>query len=300
MRTVSIDSTQHTSTRHIIQQATSSLKKAGCDSPRLDAELLLMQVWHMQRTDLIMRSTESVPEVVQQAFDLLIQRRIQREPLAYILGEKEFWSRPFHVCSDVLIPRPETEHLIEAVLAHFPDQQSKLYFCDIGTGSGCIAVTLACEYPNARIIATDISHVALDIAKKNAIRHQVDRRIDFRQGDMLAALQAGDARCDAIISNPPYVSVLEMATLEPELSHEPRQALTDGADGLRHLKSILHDAETYLKTDGLIILETGPCGLPPTPASLSFEHSIEDLAGHARGGIYKCNSRRANRINQDG
>jgi len=280
------------SSRQLLQDATNALKKAGCDSPRLDAELLLMRAWSITRTDLIIRSHDPVPEAIQQHFETLLQRRIQRQPLAYILGEKEFWSRLFQVNADVLIPRPETEHLIEATLNAFPDQQAKLLFCDIGTGSGCIAITLACEYPNARIIATDISDAALDIAKSNAVTHHVDQRILFKQGDMLAALQSDDGAhdvqpFDAIISNPPYVAEFEMADLEQELSHEPRHALTDEGDGLRYLKKILDDGPAHLQRHGLIILETGPCGLPSHPATVCFEGLIHDLAGHPRGGIYK-------------
>jgi len=274
-------------TRQLLQQASRNLKKAGCDSPRLDAELLLMWVWSVERTYLIMHSSEIVPESIQQTFDGLLQRRMQREPLAYILGEKEFWSRSFQVNSHVLIPRPETEHLIEAVLQYFPDQQAALHFCDIGTGSGCIAITLACEYPNACVLATDISDAALGVAKHNAITHQVEKQIRFRQGDMLSALNDDDTPCDAIISNPPYVAAHEMAALEQELSHEPRHALTDEGDGLRHLSSILKHGAKYLCAQGLIILETGPCGLPAAPASLRFRQPITDLANHARGGIYQ-------------
>jgi len=261
-----------------------------------------MRAWSVSRTDLIIRAAEIVPEAIKLAFDKLVQRRRGREPLAYILGEKEFWSRSFQVNADVLIPRPETEHLIEAVLAHFPDQQKKLLFCDIGTGSGCIAITLACEYPNAHIIATDISDAALSVARNNAIQHRVDQRIRFQQGDMLSALQnhhdKDTGRCDAIISNPPYVSRDEMAALEQELSHEPRHALTDEGDGLRHLKTILDDGPAHLQANGLIILETGPCGLPATPASLQLEHHIRDLAGHARGAIYQQTNKQTNQTDQ--
>jgi len=273
--------------RQLIQHATAALQQAGCDAPKLDAELLLMHAWSIKRTDLIIRSRDQIPESIQHNFNALLQRRIGREPLAYIIGAKEFWSRSFLVNADVLIPRPETEHLIEAVIARFPDRQGEYHFCDIGTGSGIIAITLACEYPNAHIIATDISKQALNVAKTNAISHQVESRIIFKQGDMLQALQPDDVPFDAIISNPPYVAEQEMNTLAQELSYEPRYALTDADDGLRHLTTILTDGPKHLQTGGLIILETGPCGLPDTPASLRFEHSIHDLAGHARGGIYR-------------
>lgn len=278
-------------TRQLIQHATLRLKQAGCDAPRLDAELLLISVWGIERTDLIMRSLDLVPASIEKSFLALIQRREQREPLAYILEEKEFWSRCFHITSDVLVPRPETEHLIEAVLEQFPDQQGDYHFCDIGTGSGIIAITLACEYPHAQVIATDISPSALKIAKANAITHQVDARITFKQGDMLQPLMQhdgeGEIKFDAIISNPPYVTKYEMADLKKELSHEPRNALTDEGDGLKFLTDILNNGPEYLKSDAFIVLETGPCGLPDTPASVQFKSMIRDLAGHARGGIYR-------------
>lgn len=278
------------SLRQLIQHATVRLKQAGCDAPKLDAELLLMFAWPCARTDLIIRSLDLVPESVQKQFHTLIQRRLQREPLAYIIGEKEFWSRPFHVTPDVLVPRPETEHLIEAAIEYFPNQQGYYHFCDIGTGSGIIAITLACEYPNAHIVATDISPPALKIASINAARHNVEDRITFKQGDMLQPLEQSHTAFNAIISNPPYVAEHEMPALEQELSHEPRNALTDESDGLTFLTNILNNGPSYLHTGGLIMLETGPCGLPDTPDSLSFERLIHDLAGHARGGIYRSTS----------
>ena len=273
-------------TKELLQRAAARLKQAGCDATRLDAELLLMHVWHLSRTDIIVRANKKVPGRIVAAFDILLQRRANREPLAYITGEKEFWSRAFRVTPDVLIPRPETEHLIEAVLECFPNRNGRYRFCDIGTGSGCIAVTLACEYPHAHIVATDISASALDIARFNAETHGACGRITFRQGDMLAALQHGDGPFHAIVSNPPYVAESEMDELEKELSREPRHALTDGQDGLKYLSLILHDAPARLHADGYIILETGLCGLPETPANLRYQQSIHDLAGHLRGAIY--------------
>ncbi|MDQ6981972.1 MAG: peptide chain release factor N(5)-glutamine methyltransferase [Mariprofundus sp.] len=272
--------------RQLLRQTTEQLKQAGCKAPRLDAELLLMFVWHINRTDLIIRSHDEVSAAVENNFNILVKRRARREPLAYITGEKEFWSRPFAVTPDVLIPRPETEHLVEAVLEHFPNKNGSYHFCDIGTGSGCIAVTLACEYPQARIVATDISGAALDIARRNAENHGAGGRITFRQGDMLEALLENDALFHAIISNPPYVAEHEMNGLEQELAQEPRCALTDEQDGLKYLTVLLHNAPTYLHTGGYIILETGLCGLPETPANLRYQQPIHDLAGHLRGGIY--------------
>jgi len=178
--------------RELLHDASDRLKEAGCDAPHLDAEVLLMFVWHISRTDLIIRSDNKVPTAVEDKFNALLKRRARREPLAYIIGQKEFWSRAFHVSPDVLIPRPETEHLIEAIVEHFPNKNGSYHFCDIGTGSGCIAVTLACEYPQSHIVATDISGAALDIARRNAEIHDAGSRITFRQGDMLGALQQSD------------------------------------------------------------------------------------------------------------
>jgi len=274
----------------MLRDAAVQLRQAGCDAPRLDAELLLMHVWRVSRTELIIRAHAAVPESTGMEYSRLLQRRMEREPLAYIIGEKEFWSRSFLVNADVLIPRPETEHLIEAVLEHFPDRQGAYHFCDIGTGSGIIAITLACEYPNAHIVATDISEQALSVAKGNARIHHVSEHIVFRQGDLWQALEPCDGAFDAILSNPPYIAADHMPQLEQELAYEPRHALTDEADGLKHLTDLLNGAILHLRPDASItacmIVETGLCGLPDTPATLSLEHNIHDLAGHARGGIY--------------
>ncbi|HXH72544.1 MAG TPA: peptide chain release factor N(5)-glutamine methyltransferase [Mariprofundaceae bacterium] len=274
-------------TRELLRQATAELTTAGCDSPRLDAECLLAHAWSNNRAGLIARATDEVPEAITRDFFALIERRVRREPLAYLTGEKEFWSRSFSVDPSVLIPRPETEHLIEACLATFPDRQIPLAICDIGTGSGCIAVTLACEYPDARVVATDISAAALETAQANATRHGVADRITFRLGSLLDALQQGDGPFELIVSNPPYVAAGEMEGLAPELAFEPRTALTDESDGLQLLREILERGLKHLKPDGRIIVETGSCGLPEAPAGLLEESRIRDLAGHLRAGVYR-------------
>jgi len=272
--------------RELLAEATSRLKAAGCDTPRLDAEVLLMHAWGCDRARLIMAMDEAPDESIIRMFRSKVRRREQREPLAYITGEKEFWSRAFHVTPDVLIPRPETEHLIEAVLMGFPDRSAPYSFCDVGTGSGCIGVTLACEYPQASVTATDVSGAALAIAEKNAVRHSVDRRLMFRNGDLFAALGRDDGRFDAIVSNPPYVSRDEFRTLAPELRYEPHHALTDEADGMRHLRRLVDDAPNRLKPGGRLIVETGLCGLPEDTNTMRLEREIIDLAGQLRGGVY--------------
>jgi len=275
-------------TRDLLRAAAERLTEAGCDAPRLDTELLLMHAWGISRTALIIHANDEVPPEIGNQFEELLARREKREPLAHIVAEKEFWSRPFRVSADVLVPRPETEHLIEALIEHFIDRQGEYRFLDIGTGSGCIAVTLACEYPHAHVVATDISEAALAVARENAGRHGVTGRIAFRAGNMFAAIGEGDGPFDAILSNPPYVARHEMDDLEPELAFEPRGALTDEADGLSYLSQILNEGSKLLKQGGLIIVETGPCGLPETPAALERLITIDDLAGHLRGGIYQA------------
>ncbi len=272
--------------RELLCSTSIALQQAGCNASRLDAELLLAKVLECDRTWLIAHADEGVSSTVHEAYILLVERRRKREPLAYIMGEKEFWSRLFFVTPDVLIPRPETEHLIEAIMEYFPETKKVFHFCDMGTGSGCIAVTIAREYPQAHVIATDISHAALHVARKNAERHGVLSRMKWCQGDMFTALENQDGPFDAIVSNPPYVARDELAALEKELTFEPRHALTDDANGLRHLQTLADQAPPWLKDNGMLIVETGRCGLPDPPPSLRLEHHIMDLAGNLRAGLF--------------
>jgi release factor glutamine methyltransferase len=273
--------------RDRLQQASELLADAGCDSPRLDAELLLMHAWEISRTDLIIRMHDQLSSPTREKFDILLGRRLRREPVAYILGEKEFWSRSFHVDSRVLIPRPETEHIIEEILKLYPDRNAPYRFCDIGTGSGCIACTLAAEYPNAELVATDISNDSLDVAKINAVRLELEKRITFRDGDMFSALSRKSGPFDAIVSNPPYVSQQEMEGLEPELAYEPRHALTDENSGHYFLSILFNECPAWLAEGGHLIVETGICGLPHAPSYLHQIETYRDLAGIIRGGIYR-------------
>ncbi len=270
-----------------LRHAATRLSDAGIDSARLDAELLLMHAWHCERVHLIAHSYDELPADVLAEAERLLRRRRAREPLAYLTGSREFWSRDFAVGPDVLIPRPETEHLVEAVLARFPRSDVPWRFADIGTGSGCLAVTLACEYPAARVEATDISESALALARRNAGRHGAGQRIGWHLGDLYAALPEDMAPFDAIVSNPPYVSLAEYRELAPELGFEPRGALTDDADGLSLLSLLVAGAADRLAPGGYLIVETGPCGLPQAVAPMRLEAEITDLAGRLRGGIYR-------------
>ncbi|MDQ7011372.1 MAG: peptide chain release factor N(5)-glutamine methyltransferase [Mariprofundaceae bacterium] len=273
-------------THQLIADATTQLTKAGCATPRLDAEILLCHAWHISRSELIIRMPDDVPAEIKDRFRQMLVRRQRREPVAYIIGEKEFWSRSFRVDRRVLIPRPETEHLVESLLQLYPDKRGAFRFCDIGTGSGCIAVTLAREYPYAHITATDVSEDALDVARYNARRHGAGN-ITFRCGSMFDALAADDGPFDAILSNPPYIALQEYAGLEAELAHEPRVALTDEADGRHFLQQLVEQAPAWLARGGYLLVETGLSGLPGSTEAMILQKKVSDLAGHLRVGIYR-------------
>lgn len=296
-------------TRWILKQIIQELEQAGVDAPRKDVELMLMSAWGVSQTDLIIRAHDDVPDDVMAKFEAMLSRRINREPLAYILGVKAFWKDEFVVTPDVLVPRPETEHLIEIVLKYLPPDLSSsrrrgsseksgypikdlgydeavLNIADIGTGSGCISISLAKEYPNALVTACDISDKALKVAQINADKLGVSERMTFLQGDLYQALPV-DSQFDVIVSNPPYVSQNEMNDLEAELGFEPRFALTDEASGLTLLDKLLQDAHHYLKDGGLLVLESGLCGMPNTPNTLEKLEDYVDLAGNFRGSVFR-------------
>jgi len=270
----------------LLRQSVQQLEQVGVDAPRRDVELMLMSAWGVSQTDLIIKAHDDVPDGVMAKFEVMLKRRINREPLAYILGVKAFWKDEFVVTPDVLVPRPETEHLIEMVLKYQPNQQENLNIVDIGTGSGCISISLAKEYPNAFVTACDISDKALKVAQTNADNLGVSQCMTFLQGDLYQALPV-DSQFDVIVSNPPYVSQDEMNDLEAELSFEPRFALTDEDSGLTLLDKLLHDAHLYLKEGGLLVLESGLCGMPETPNTLEKLEDYADLAGNFRGSVFR-------------
>ncbi len=275
--------------RALLRDVTEQLTQAGVEGARKDAALLLMAAWGISATSLVIKMLDEAPHKVVVQCSALLERRLNREPMAYILGVKSFWKDEFVVTSDVLIPRPETEHLIEMVLKHLPKQQEMYQIADIGTGSGCIGLTLAKEYPHSRVTACDISHQALTIAKINAENMAVGQRIDFYQGDLYQALPSS-IRFDVIVSNPPYVSSDEMLEVAQELSFEPRFALTDEATGLTLLEVLLQEAHHHLKVGGLLVLESGLCGMPNTPQTLQKIEDYHDLAGNFRGTVFRLRS----------
>ncbi|MBM2804131.1 MAG: protein-(glutamine-N5) methyltransferase, release factor-specific [Deltaproteobacteria bacterium] len=253
-------SANYSRVRDLLSQGVRGLAAAGIDQARLDAEVLLGHVLAMTHEQLIVAADLPLSAEQVQRFAALWQRRLSREPVAYITGKQEFWSLDFHVTRDVLIPRPETERLIEVALTLAAELGSDkpLRVLEIGTGSGAIAVSLATELPSAEIIATDISTVALEVAQGNAMLHGAAGRITFLPGDLFAALGGDIAAFDLIVSNPPYIRRAQIATLEPEVSRwEPRGALDGGADGLDFYRRIAAQAWQFLTLNGALTLEIG-------------------------------------------
>jgi release factor glutamine methyltransferase len=243
-----------------INNAANLLSTAGIANARLDAEVLLSHIIMKDRVWLITHRDDVLDDNHQRDFADVIQRRTRREPLQHIVGNQEFWGIEFKVSPDVLIPRPETEFIIEAALAIVQDRNTLVRIIDLCTGSGCIAVSLAKELTAARIIATDASEKALAVARENTRRHGVSEQIRFLLGDLFAPLEELDLRgqIDIIVSNPPYVQAGELSTLQPEVrDYEPEMALISGPEGTEMAKRIIQRAPEYLKKNGALIMEMG-------------------------------------------
>jgi release factor glutamine methyltransferase len=238
----------------VLKEATQILENAGVPEARREAGSLLSFVTGKDRTFLIAHAEDEVNAVNQ--FREVVERRAAGEPLQYITGTQDFFGREFRVTPDVLIPRPETELLVEAALE--VNRNDNAFICDVGTGSGCIAVTLLCELPDARAVAVDKSVAALKIAKFNAAQLSVADRAEFVVSDCFDALNQGEYQFDLIVSNPPYVSESALPGLQREVrDHEPLVALTPGLDGLSVIRRLLSDAPGYLKPNGHLLMEIG-------------------------------------------
>ncbi len=234
------------------------------ESARLDAEVLLAHVLEQKRLDLYLHYEEKVPAAALEAYRGLIRRRAKGEPIAYITGVREFYSIPLAVDPAVLIPRPETEHLVEYLIAHAqdhagPGEQGALKILEVGTGSGNLCVALAKNLAAARIVSLDISYAALAVASKNRRAHpECSSRIHLFQGDLFGGLSPDRARFHLIVSNPPYVAAESWDELSPEVrDYEPKEALDGGGLGTEILERILRDAPAYLLKDGALVLEIG-------------------------------------------
>ncbi|MEK0082011.1 peptide chain release factor N(5)-glutamine methyltransferase [Benzoatithermus flavus] len=239
----------------LLAEGTGALAAAGIGNPRFEARLLLEAATGRSRARLVTEPAEPVPVHETQAFRALLARRATREPMAYILGRAEFWSLPFAVGPGVLVPRADTETLIEAALAAFPDRGRPLRLLDIGVGSGCLLLTLLHLFPNARGLGTDTSETALACTRRNAERLGVDSRLELVE---TAWAEGVSGPFDLVVSNPPYIPTAEIAGLEPEVSlFEPRAALNGGADGLDAYRAILPDLPRLLAPEGTALLEIG-------------------------------------------
>lgn len=234
------------------------LKAGSISESEIEAELLLEYVFNKTRVQLFLSGDEGVPEKKIQYLDELVTRRLKREPLAYILGEKEFWSLPFRVTPDVLIPRPETEQLLELIIQTCKEEHK---FCegsilDLGVGSGIISIVLALELTYSEVIAIDRSVEALKVAAYNAKQHGVEKKVQFVCADWLSALQRGQ-RFGLVVSNPPYVASEDFSLLQPELDFEPRWALDGGKQGFREIERIIPSLSEILIPGGWFFMEIG-------------------------------------------
>jgi release factor glutamine methyltransferase len=241
--------------RTLLGWMTQDFQQLGLPSPRLDAELLIAHVLAVERVRLYMDLDRPLSAAELASVRALVVRRRQREPVAYLTGVREFYRRAFAVTPDVLIPRPDTECLVERALQLLAADSSARVL-DLCTGSGAIAVTLAGERPNITVVATDLSPAALALALANAERHGVAARMTGYEGDLFAALPAG-SQYDLITANAPYLRADELPELAPELQHEPRMALVADADGFGVLTRLCAESSAWLAAGGTLLLEVG-------------------------------------------
>jgi release factor glutamine methyltransferase len=244
-----------------LADARAMLRAAGISSNEAanDAELLARHALGWDRARLVTSLRDPAPPQLDPAYDALIARRAAREPSSQIIGVREFWGLDFEVSPDVLTPRPETELIVEEALQQFPDTAPALRIVDVGTGSGCLAVALAREYPNAKILATDVSGPALEVARRNAARNGASERIAFQRVPAGSVTIAETFRpADLIVSNPPYVRSTAAPGLPPEVrDHEPHVALFGGIEGLDVYELLLEAGAEALSPTGRLIVELG-------------------------------------------
>ena len=265
---------------------TDYLSRNRSDTPRLDAEVLLGESLGCERIELYTRFNEVPNETARTAFRELVRRRAEGTPVAYLVGHREFYSLAFRVTPDVIIPRPETEFLVIAALdlAKTLCQRDEISVCDVGTGSGVIAVCLARNLPNCRVTAVDISPAALAVARFNVAKHDVADRVELMESDLLESVPP-DRRFDLILSNPPYVSQAEFDTLAPDVrEYEPRDALIAGTSGTEVIEALLPQAAERLLPGGYLLVEISPmiheavCRLIDADTRFQLRQTVTDLA----------------------
>lgn len=271
----------------LLAWTTDFLRRRGSESPRLDSEVLLAHVLDWQRVQLYTHYEQEVGERARGAFRDLLRRRAEGAPVAYLVGRKEFYSLPLEVSPDVLIPRPESEFTVVEFL-EMARSMNQPRAVDVGTGSGCLAIACAHQHPSVRFVAIDCSADALELARKNAGRHGVADRIDFRLGDLLEPV-AEEPPFDVIVSNPPYIPTDVIPTLEPGVrDHEPHTALDGGPDGLSVVSRLIEQSLPLLSPGGHLILEIGTAQENPVRElikahlELRVAPTIYDLHKHPR------------------
>jgi release factor glutamine methyltransferase len=276
----------------VMKEAIATLSSVRIEQARLEAELLLAHVLDMRKEDIIIRPDQELTGPQDEKFQQLVERRCRKEPLAHIVGRREFWSLEFKVNRKVLIPRPETEGVIEHLLNLARDEAGErvIRILDVGTGSGILAIIAALEFPKARVTAVDNSGDALEIARENALRHQVTEQIEFLKMDFMRDWNLPQSDFyDCILSNPPYIPSRELEQLMPDVrDYEPRVALDGGPDGLVCYRCIIANAFPYLKPGGHLIFEVGEDQAGPVKQSLQAHGGLgeieilQDLSGRDR------------------
>ena len=254
----------------LLNWTTEYLTSKGIDSPRLNAELLLSHVLGLKRIELYTQFDKPVTQQQLDKLHNLVQRASQNEPIAYLVGKTEFYSLELNVTPACMIPRPETELLVERAIEFLRTRNGKQFVCDLCTGSGCIAVAIARNYPDCQIIATDISDAALSVAAKNIEKHRLKEQIRLLCGDLFDPIMPqldvekpvrhslGDGGFDLIVCNPPYVSAAEFEKLDKNVKdYEPKLALFAGDEGLDIYRRIIERVGTFLKSDAAVMLEIG-------------------------------------------
>ena len=265
-------------TGRLLTWTTNYLKENGADSPRLDAEILLAHARQCERIDLYTAFEQDPGEQVRNSFRALVKQRASGTPVAYLVGQREFFSLAFQVSPAVLIPRPETEYVVTATLdiirEHYADQPT-VKLVDVGTGSGAIAIAIAKQLPQCQLQAIDSSPEALEIARHNIAQHRVQSQVTVQQSDLLEQMPS-DEQVHLVVSNPPYVSQSEYEQLDVSVrDHEPKAALLAGPSGLEVYERLLPQAAAHLFPGGWLILETSP-QLHPALLSQLNEHPLYD------------------------
>jgi len=271
----------------IISDAAKTLAEAGVASPLLDCQLILAAVLNISRLDIIAHPERLLTPDEQAAAAALIARRAGREPLAYVVGRKEFFGLDFDIIPGVLVPRPDTEILVEQTLRRLRSHSSPVII-DVGCGSGAVSVALASSLPGAVVHSVDNSPLALEVTARNAAKHHLTDRVSTHLGDLLEPIARIGLRPDAVVANPPYIPSKEIDALEPEIREwEPRGALDGGADGLDCYRRLVPDAAAVLPGGGFVALEVGAgqarrVGCIAQGAGLSGVEMARDLAGIER------------------